>query len=981
VVRSAIPAAIHAACVGVIVLVGSAHAQSADGRSTVSEVPLPGGVRAALHAIGDETAPDRALFLIEFIRRTYDSPFGPRQDRREMILQSLLARIEDASATTGRSETLPLPLSPRIWIDSVFGGRATPETLVSAILRSRGAALLYHGLLSLDDDTREWITGQPALLAELASGSAAAFVAAAPGLRVSAARLHVPGGSLAQPAWEALVGRAADPPADFLRALIDADDGRLAYFFGAVSQLSQPQIRTALHLDAADAASRLDSARRLFAVFRQLVAGRAMDRRAFTRPALDPALLVAELNVDDQGVPVVPGTRGLWNAVFTEADEGTTRTSDARFRSTADWNVPADFPWLCERVFAGDAPDDHRRRYVMVLFASRRLGLMPTGSAQDAIDAIRAAGAYPALTMALERAGVTSLAVIAAAARRATTLAGIDDERPAFRALGQFQGALALLTRAGARGSLAPADASALVSSLSAIDVGEGHGYDGRLVRWLSTLIRGENGGAGTTRSTSLPHTSGTTDDVLDSVEGRLEQEVLRFLAGPAAADPPVIEWEGTNYRLDLMRAEALRLTNALGHPAPAWVSASEAVLLVADALGRAGLSADDLRPQADALARVVQVERVDGQGVPERFLEQAHEATAALERAAASGNAKAAARLAPALRRLADDMLARGLMELAYASALGRPQGVSISASEAADRHDFGLQPSARRTAPWRFPRAGADGLRRWGVRGALLGLDVSLSDFSLLRVSSKPPARRPSLGDAERRSFIDAVALVQPAFLTENDRDTILGAMRQGRARLHAAADPREAARIADDAGLSPARRALLAWAVAHDRERAGVFLSPSELLWLGLGNDGAGALHAWGAPAVSRMGCLCLQMVVRRPWEGFAGRESRGMIASAFPDLNLRLAELLADLRMPAALLGPVLAAATVDFVDSAISRDFDDRRGLVEFVQSLRTERVEQYLALLTTDGPLVPLEEAPAAGEARTDARSQERKAP
>jgi hypothetical protein len=178
-----------------------------------------------------------------------------------------------------------------------------------------------------------------------------------------------------------------------------------------------------------------------------------------------------------------------------------------------------------------------------------------------------------------------------------------------------------------------------------------------------------------------------------------------------------------------------------------------------------------------------------------------------------------------------------------------------------------------------------------------------------------------------------------------------------------------------------LSPARRALLAWAVAHDRERAGVFLSPSELLWLGLGNDGAGALHAWGAPAVSRMGCLCLQMVVRRPWEGFAGRESRGMIASAFPDLNLRLAELLADLRMPAALLGPVLAAATVDFVDSAISRDFDDRRGLVEFVQSLRTERVEQYLALLTTDGPLVPLEEAPAAGEARTDARSQERKAP
>jgi hypothetical protein len=324
----------------------------------------------------------------------------------------------------------------------------------------------------------------------------------------------------------------------------------------------------------------------------------------------------------------------------------------------------------------------------------------------------------------------------------------------------------------------------------------------------------------------------------------------------------------------------------------------------------------------------------------------------------------------------LADDMLGRGLMELAYASALGQRQAVSISASEAADRHDFGLKPGAPRTAPWRVPRAGADGLRRWGVRGALLGLDVSLSDFLVLRLSSKPPARRPSLGDADRRSFIDAVALVQPAFLTEKDRDTILSAMRSGRARLNAAADPGEAARIADEAGLSPARRALLAWVVAHDRQRLGVFLSPSELLWLGLGNGPAGALHAWGAPASSRVGCLCLQMVARRPWEGFAGRENRGMTASAFPDLNLRLAELLADLRMPAALLGPVLGAATIDFVDSVISRDPDDRRGMVEFVQALRTDRVEQYLALLTTDGPLVPLDEPPA-GEARTGAAGRE----
>lgn len=61
------------------------------------------------------------------------------------------------------------------------------------------------------------------------------------------------------------------------------------------------------------------------------------------------------------------------------------------------------------------------------------------------------------------------------------------------------------------------------------------------------------------------------------------------------------------------------------------------------------------------------------------------------------------------------------------------------------------------------------------------------------------------------------------------------------------------------------------------------------------------------------------------------------------------------------MPAPLLAPVLAAAVLDLVDTATTRDSDDRRGLVEFVRALRPERVEQYLALLTTDGPLVPVD--------------------
>jgi hypothetical protein len=227
---------------------------------------------------------------------------------------------------------------------------------------------------------------------------------------------------------------------------------------------------------------------------------------------------------------------------------------------------------------------------------------------------------------------------------------------------------------------------------------------------------------------------------------------------------------------------------------------------------------------------------------------------------------------------------------------------------------------------------------------------------------LSAKPPARRPTLNDDDRQTFVRAVALVEPRDLNEGDRDTIVETIGNGRTRLRGLRSVDDARAIAAELRLAPLRTTLLAWTVQHDLERIKTFLSPLELLWLGLkpGRVPAG-LQAWGAPAEPRLGCLCLQLTDRRPWDMLAGRWTVGMLATAFPDLNLRVAELLADLNMPAALLAPVLASATLDFVNTVTSRDPDDHRALVEFVQTLRVDRVEQYLALLTTDGPLVPVD--------------------
>lgn len=958
--RCRLLSALHAVPLGVIVLVGSAHAQSTDSPGSLYEMPLPGGLRGALAAIDDPVPADRSQFLLEFIRRTYHAPLGKNGDRREADLQTLLAYLDQSSAraSTGPSETLPLPLPAAIWTDVVFGGSVTVDNLASAILRSRDAALLYYGLLSLDDATRAWLVTEPALLKDLASRYASTFVVAAPGLRVADRGVRVPGGEAAEPVWRALVGQPLNEPAAFVRALLAHRDGQLAYFFGTMAQLPPVRVRFALNLDSPDQAARVASTRALYAVFERIVARWSIRERTFWRPALDPALLVMDLPVDATGRSRLPGTRQFWDTVFKEADR---RQPDERASRALAEGQPADFAWLCEQVFKGPQTEQ-RRRYQIVLFGSRLVTEIRAETARDAVEAVRAAGTLPALIASLERAKLADVGAFANAARRAARLSAIGNDARAFRALAQFQGMIALITRAALRGSL-PADSLAgLVSSLSAVDVNERGDYEGRLVRWFEAHPLETSKPAASAASASVDPPA----ELYQNGDGPMDLEALRLLAGPTAAEPRFVDWEGTRYRLDLASAETTRLKRHVGEHHRPYLSSALTLVAVADALDQAELTPDALLRELEALAHVGNaVEGGDSEawedtGVATRY----REAAAALRGAARDANIRKAARLAPALRMLADDLFARGLLDLVYATALGQPERTPILASEAASRHDFNLRRAGpRRGGPWELPVAGAETRRSWHVAGSLLGLDVTLAEFSLIRLSSNLPIK-PTFGGEDRRALVSVVALVQPASLTEQDSRTLVTAIRKGRTKLASLRTATEAAALADEIGLSPARRSLLPWVVAHDPQRVGFFLSPGELLWLGLGTAASDArLDAWGAPGQPRLGCLCLRLD-RRAWETLTGRWHSGILASGFPDLNLRLAELLAELQMPAALLGPVLASATLDFINTATTRDPDDRRGLLEFVQALRAERVADYLALLTTDGPLVPVGAAP-----------------
>ena len=894
--------------------------------TTVFEMPLPGGLPAALSLMQDRVPPDRSQFLLEAIRRVHQAAEGPFKTEPDRVREALLAHLDAAFLVrhTGSEDTLPLPLPPAVWTKAVFSGRVTATAeLPAAILRSRGPALLYSGLFSLDDETRAWLGARPALVSDLAWTYAARFLLAAPALRVAGGKMDVPGGERAERVWQSIVGQPVDAPEEFLRALLADRSGRLAYFFGAMGGLTGPQISLALSLDKQDPVARIDAGRRLLQVFERVGPGWTADARAFWRPVRDPALLLGDLRVEDDGTPVLPGGQDFWTAVLAPVKRGRVGPL-AQVSLTSGPSL--EFAWLAERLFSGE-PNDQEVRYRVVLFASRMMISQPREAAGDLLEALRAAAAFPALAVALERAGILNPVIHARASRRAGALSAIGDRGRAERALAQFQGALALLLRAAARGSLPAAALPGSITSLAAVDVSERGEYEGRLVRWLAENLEAPGG-----------------DSTMDA-------RLLRALAG-SASGKRYVDWEGTRYLLNFPAAESLRISRRLGQSRRPFLEGASTLVAIADGLSSNGTLDRDavvasLRKLAPGLGWDTAPPAAYGQTI------------SMLQRMRERGDRRGPARLVPALLSLADDLLARGLTELTYAAALGHAERTSASAGEAASRHDFGLTAGGERRMAWSLPVQQSDSVG-WRVEGALLGLDVTLAEFSLLRLSQKPPARPPTLYYLDRRAMIEAVALVEGSSLTDADRDIIAAAIRRGRERLLKTATAEQAAALATEIGLSSARRSLLQWIAAHDQPRLRAFLSPNELLWLGLeGRRVAPALHAWGAPARSRLGCLCLQLPDQRTSDALAGRWHAGILATGFPDLNLRLTELLADLGMPAALLQPVLSSATVEFVDTAVSRDGDDRRGLLEFVQALQLDHLEQYLALLTADGPLVP----------------------
>jgi hypothetical protein len=876
-------------------------------------LPLPVPARIIADAAGLPSS-DTSTLLLQIVRVVFGSQAGGASEdgaRRTAVRRALGTPIEKTS------DTVPLPLDPGIWRETILQQQVPDRQLVAAILDDRRAALLYHGLASLDDETLAWLGPDRETLL-LVRQQSALFATFGRSIHVRGGRVLVPGGSDAEPLWAALTGVDPERPAAFVQRIFRDDDGKLAFLYDAVAHLDPPRQRFALGLHL-PASSRDDRFRALLEAF--------TDNRwqpsvhPFSRPLLDASVLLSTMAVSGRGEAAGPMVRRIWERVFhndTTIDVPFTAAEPGEAARDGE-AAPIDAAWLASRI--SRVPYTlGRRRLDTILFAQRVFGAGPAVDPAPTTTALRGFASFPALMLTLERLGATQTSTFTKAAHHAVRLGAIESLPLRRASVAGYQSALGIVERAHRAGALTRSSAQSLANSLAALGVSPERGYEGRLSGWLRNELL---------RALPLPE-SGSSRPA--------EASILAAIAGVRSSEEPssVIQWEGARYRVDPAGAELRRLWRV--RERQGGLSLDAALAAAADGDTDAARRNRNTGPEAgralaETLASILYAAYLGDPDGP----------------AVTSGNV--------ALRHdLALSASPPAASQAAWELPTSRPGPTPVASSSLAEAAGEG--------------RPGEDFTAKtgWRVRGSLLGLESALARLALRRLDPTriPPA--PKLSTPQRQTVALGVALLNPFVASNSSRDEIAAALARGRARASAlTADPGELDMAARAAGLSEWRRQALAWTIEHDPGAAASRFSLPELFWLGGPRPSAiQSLDAWGAAALPLTGCMCLQMPATRAWEEKTGRSATGLLATQAVDVSLQVADALASLQLPAALAPAILSFAAQDVLDRAQPAYPDDWNEFGHAARTLSRDHLMDYIAALTANGPLVPAAAVPTA---------------
>ena len=914
------------------------------------DVPVSAAIVAIADSVGLATPRDPAQFMSEMVRVVYTRP----QTRDLEILAPLRNQARLARSSGAASFAVPIPLTSEVWSRAVFRHTVPSSEMVPTILLDRSAGLLCYGLSALDDETLQYLSEHSSILTQLYENDTPIFAAFSGGLRIRADRVVPPGGSAAVSLWESAVGESVDRPDRFIRALFSTNDGRLAYLYDRIAQLDQPHATFALGLWVRDAGLRTERFSALVAAVSRNYREWHLRDLPFSRPLNDFAFLMMRLEVEPSGEPAPPAARTFWDAVFQPGDSQDLLISagSSEDRDRVDAAFLTEITGTGDMYWRGDRIDQ-------VSLGQRMFARVPENARRDAIATLQAFPRHRMLIWTLERMGITAPAVYAAALRQASDVASGDPNR-AFWTLTELQGALALVARMRLVETIDVATAERLVMSVCAVRLTETRRYGGGIAQWMASEL--------------LP---------LLPPGDRVEERLIAGVSGPSKlVTAPRVIWEGQLYRLDFASAEARRLRAVREKQGGYSVDFAFDLQRVARTLASEAITLEDIRSTATSLGSLIEEAMPRSMGAEPEILvagvqtrpvrEGLTRTVEELTRIGRGREPKRATRLAAPLVDMADTVLSEALLSLVYAMDLGDPDGPALLASNVALRHDFGFalhESESRVRRAWDVPRQDLVPGMPWRVSGSLLGLDIALAPLKLRRASLDRAIDVPRLPPNEREAFAVGTALMNPRSLRDADLEAIVTSIARGRAKIvQLSATDRGIGAVADALALDGRRRRDLAWTAANRPADLITMFSLAELMMLGGGAPGAD-LDAWGMSAFYSRGCACTQMLTPGRWPLLVGRPQLALLSSIVADLNLRVAVVLSELRLPAGLERPVLAAAVQDFIYEVAPSDAGDWLTVARAAQAVPRQRIEDYVAAAAAvDGPLIPVDALNAASQ-------------
>jgi hypothetical protein len=354
----------------------------------------------------------------------------------------------------------------------------------------------------------------------------------------------VPGGAAAEPIWEGLVEAKITRPADFLRALLTKDSGRLAWFYDSVSEMSADR---RAHVFGAPAVNgQIDAVRELYSAYRSADSNWKLEEHPFLRGLTDPWIVSSQIEIADGGV-APPAEQWFWEALFDRSEITRRAASDIKREPAA----PVTLAWLTQKISLSNSRE-RRDRFEMVRFAQGVFGHAHNDQLSDAFIALGGFRRYRAVLLTLDRIGVKTPRVYARAVETARQLDEELSGRDERHAVVAFQAALAIIERARVTHALDEAAAEKLIVSLSDLVAPLDGTPPSRPFPLLKDWIL-------TTLLQALPAL--VQPDQWTTAKTAYESRLLQAMAG-APSDPkaPVMKWEGLDYRVDLFAAEHARI-------------------------------------------------------------------------------------------------------------------------------------------------------------------------------------------------------------------------------------------------------------------------------------------------------------------------------------------------------------------------------------------------------------------------------------